>query len=199
VAPEPALFGLVLAGGRSTRMGRDKGQIAYHGVPQREWLQVLLGAVCAHAFISINADQRAGLPAHLPVVIDDPRYETSPLGALLSAVAAHPGAAWLLVSCDLAYFDANCLNILLRAREHTAAGTAFRIAELGQPEPLATLYEASFVATLPAAYAAGERSLRRALHRAGALLIAAEGRCCASVDTPEAADDALSYWANGSL
>lgn len=31
----PPLCGLVLSGGKSLRMGQDKGQIAYHGKPQR--------------------------------------------------------------------------------------------------------------------------------------------------------------------
>ncbi|MFT5737968.1 MAG: molybdopterin-guanine dinucleotide biosynthesis protein A, partial [Maribacter sp.] len=32
------IYGLVLAGGKSTRMGVDKGLITYHGLPQRDYL-----------------------------------------------------------------------------------------------------------------------------------------------------------------
>ncbi len=189
----PHLYGLVLAGGRSSRMGRDKGQIAYHAeVPHRRWLQILLETACQRAFLSLNAAQSG---SDADGIVDDPAYETSPMGALLTAHAQHPQASWIVVSCDLAYFDTGCLRQLLDARDAGQAGTAFRIAELNQPEPLATIYEAAFVATLPAAYAAGERSLRRALHRAGAVLIdATETRCVESVDTPEAAAQALAYF-----
>jgi molybdopterin-guanine dinucleotide biosynthesis protein A len=183
----PPLHGLVLAGGRSTRMGQEKGLIDYRGKAHRDWLADLLQGACARVFLALNAAQAAGQTLQHDVIVDDPRYETSPMGALLSAHAAHASASWVLLSCDLAYFDAVCLNRLLAARDVTCAGTAFCIPELDQPEPLATIYEAAFVKTLPDVYAAGERSLRRALARAGAVLLAPEGRCAESVDTPEAA------------
>jgi molybdopterin-guanine dinucleotide biosynthesis protein A len=195
----PPVLGLVLAGGRSSRMGVDKGLLDYHGRPQRVWLRDLLATRCDAAFLSLSARQAAGID-DAGVIVDDPRYETSPMGALLTASDAHPGAAWFVLSCDLAYFDAGCLNNLFDARDSARAGTAFVIPELGQPEPLATLYEAAFVATLPEQYAAGERSLRRALHRAGVKLIDAGATHCAqSVDTPEAADRARAYWRGEAL
>ena len=178
------LYGLVLAGGRSSRMGRDKGLLDYRGKPQREYLCDVLAAHCARVFISIGADQRA--TAGYDFIGDDPAYETSPMGALLSAHDRHPDAGWFVVSCDLPFFDDACAHVLITARDAAAAGTAFRIAELNQPEPLLTIYENTFVKVLPAAYRAGERSLRRALHRAGArMLDQAAGRCAESVDTLE--------------
>jgi molybdopterin-guanine dinucleotide biosynthesis protein A len=180
-------------------MGVDKGLIAYHGRPQRDWLRDLLTTRCDAAFLSLSAGQASGID-DAGVIVDDLRFETSPMGALLTASDAHPGVGWLVLSCDLAYFDAGCLDALLNARDQTRAGTAFVIRGLDQPEPLATLYEAGFVATLPEQYAAGERSLRRALHRAGAKLIDAGATHCAqSVDTPEAADRARAYWRGEAL
>jgi molybdopterin-guanine dinucleotide biosynthesis protein A len=186
-----ALFGLVVAGGKSARMGRDKGLIVYYDRPHREWLADLLAPVCDAVYISVNADQaRAGGAVagvrRYPFVVDDGRFDPSPLGALLSADARHPGAGWVLLSCDLAYFDAHCLDGLLAARNESAAGVAYRIVGLDQPHPLAALYEAGFVARLPEIYAAGERSLRRAFALAGALMIDAKGTdCTRGVDTPE--------------
>ena len=34
----PTIKGLVLTGGKSTRMGTDKSELNYHGKPQKEWL-----------------------------------------------------------------------------------------------------------------------------------------------------------------
>lgn len=193
MTPVAPLYGLVLAGGRSTRMGQDKGLIQYRGQPHREYLREVLRAHCARAFVSLNSDQAALAVPGLPLIIDDPRYETSPMGALLSAHAGHPGVGWWVLSCDLAYFDPGCALALANARDPARAGTAYAIHELGQPEPLATIYEQAFVATLPALYAAGERSLRRALHKspAGCLLLESfDPRCVESVDTPEARAEA---------
>lgn len=180
-----ALYGLVLAGGRSSRMGRDKGLLDYRGMPHRDWLRMVLAQHCDQVFVSLNAAQAAAA-AGLPSIVDDPRYDATPVGALLTAHAAYPGNSWFVVSCDLPYFDDDCAQRVIEARDPTRAGTAFLIPELNQPEPLVTIYEAAFVAALPAVYAAGERSLRRALHRAGAAIIAGDASdCVQSVDTWE--------------
>ncbi len=186
-----ALYGLVLAGGKSSRMGLDKGLIAYRGRPHREWLADLLSPVCEAVCISVNVDQARviGADARIgrhAIVVDDVRYDPSPMGALLSAHAQHPGASWLVLSCDLAYFDAHCRDALLAARDERGPGVAYRIAELNQPHPLAAIYEAAFVARLPKIYSGGERSLRRAFAGAGARMIDADdGDCLRGVDTPE--------------
>ena len=179
------VFGLILAGGRSSRMGVDKGLLDYRGKPHREVLHDVLAPHCARVFISVSAAQTQS-PGYA-YFVDNPAYETSPMGALLTAHEQHPDVGWFVLSCDLAFFDAECARAPIAARDVSTAGTAFRIAELNQPEPLATIYEAAFVQTLPEVYHGGERSLRRALHRAGATLLSEPaGACVESVDTREA-------------
>ena len=68
------LFGLVLAGGASTRMQQDKAALAYHGKPQLNWAYDLLADLCAATFISVRPDQR-----------DEPT-RAGTLGAMTSAV-----------------------------------------------------------------------------------------------------------------
>ena len=184
--PVNPLYGLVLAGGQSSRMGRDKGLLDYRGRPHREYLHDVLSRHCERVFLSINARQEQTHADRYAYLVDNPAYETSPMGALLNAHESFPDASWFIVSCDLAYFDAACATLLLQQRDPAMAGTAFRIHEMNQPEPLVTIYENAFVRSLPALYQAGERSLRRALHKAGAKLIADyDPHCTQSVDSLE--------------
>ena len=52
-----ALRGLVLSGGRSTRMQRDKAVLEYGGETQLDRAMRLLGEQVAEVFVSVRADQ----------------------------------------------------------------------------------------------------------------------------------------------
>ncbi|MBV8742152.1 MAG: NTP transferase domain-containing protein, partial [Sinobacteraceae bacterium] len=54
----PPLFGLVLAGGRSARMQRDKATLAYHGTSQLEWAVQRLKPCVERVFVSVRPDQQ---------------------------------------------------------------------------------------------------------------------------------------------
>ena len=43
---QPELYGLVLAGGKSTRMGHDKSIITWHGIEQHYYMADMLKNIC---------------------------------------------------------------------------------------------------------------------------------------------------------
>src|SRR5689334_343280 len=88
------LNGLVLAGGKSSRMGRDKGHLNWHGREQRYYLVDLLTPFCESVFISIREEQRAAIPDGYRIITDS-YEERGPYAALLSAFEKNPEAAWL--------------------------------------------------------------------------------------------------------
>ena len=47
--------GLVIAGGKSTRMQQDKAMIQYHGMPQYQYVYNILQPFCSETFISLHA------------------------------------------------------------------------------------------------------------------------------------------------
>ncbi|MGI9258582.1 MAG: NTP transferase domain-containing protein, partial [Gammaproteobacteria bacterium] len=91
------LFGLVLAGGSSRRMGTDKGRLDYHGESQAVWAERLLSAVCESTFVSVNDEQSQKTPYRdLPTIVDTESVG-GPARGLLSARARYPLAAWLVI------------------------------------------------------------------------------------------------------
>ncbi len=56
-ASQAPLYGLVLAGGFSRRMRRDKARLRIHERPQVEHALKLLSAFCAEVFVSIRPEQ----------------------------------------------------------------------------------------------------------------------------------------------
>ncbi|MEM1257158.1 MAG: NTP transferase domain-containing protein, partial [Bacteroidota bacterium] len=69
------LYGLILSGGRSIRMGHDKGLIAYHGSPQREYLYNLATQFCEAVHYSARKDQLDSFPDKSKVIVDKNDYQ----------------------------------------------------------------------------------------------------------------------------
>lgn len=140
LSSQPPLYGLVLAGGKSQRMGEDKGLINYHGQPQREYLYQLLKPHCEQTFLSCRPDQRTEMPAGYDL-LPDSFLGLGPYGAILSAFRQAPEAAWLVVACDLPLVDLPALKELIGQRNPSRLATAFHNPETNFPEPLITLWE----------------------------------------------------------
>jgi molybdopterin-guanine dinucleotide biosynthesis protein A len=150
--------GLLLAGGMSTRMGRDKASLVYGGVstlPIAVWLHGLLGKVCGQAYLSLRAGQRgfAGLDR-----IDDAGQ--GPAGALLAAYLHDPTATWLVLACDFPFVKEEALRFL------ASRGGAFKSND-GAVDPLFAVWEPRALAALEEDVARGQTSPRRILIRLG--------------------------------
>jgi molybdopterin-guanine dinucleotide biosynthesis protein A len=136
----PKLNGLVLAGGQSTRMGLDKGSLAYHGMTQRNWLSQMLAPFCESVYWSVNAEQAKNL-SNQPFIQDD-FLNMGPLGGILSAFRQNPNTAWLVLACDLPFLNKQVLELLVSGRNPSKIATAF-VGEGDFPEPLMAIYEPS--------------------------------------------------------
>lgn len=136
----PPLFGLVLAGGKSQRMGQDKGAINYHGKPQREYAFEMLDNLCEKTFLSGRKSQTESWQENFPI-ISDTFTGLGPFGAILSAFRENPNAAWLCIACDLPLLTDTTLQQLIKQRDPSKIATAFHNSETGFPEPLITIWE----------------------------------------------------------
>lgn len=168
----PALFGLVLAGGRSTRMQRDKAALEYRpGESQIDAAMKLLDGRVARAFLSVRGDQRADpVRARHALIVDRDGLE-GPIAGIRAAFEEFTDAAWLVVACDLPYLDARTLDLLISSRAVDADATAFRSSHDGLPEPLCAIYEPRARAGLDAHIAAGRNCPRKYLINANTRLL----------------------------
>jgi molybdopterin-guanine dinucleotide biosynthesis protein A len=180
------LYGLVLAGGRSRRMQRDKATLEYQGRTQLERTMALLAGRTARAFVSVRAEQCDDALRARHALIVDAVEGLGPTGGILAAQDCHPHAAWLVVACDLPFLDGRTLDHLIAERAPERMATAYRSAHDGLPEPLCAIYEPSSHTALASAVQAGERCPRKFLRAVNARLITLpDARALDNVNTPE--------------
>jgi molybdenum cofactor guanylyltransferase len=144
----PPLYGLLLTGGRSTRMKRDKARLEYAGKPQLDRAMELIAPLVSRAFVSVRAEQRDDPQRTAYDTIADLRNDLGPLGGIQAAFHAHPSNAWLVLACDLPFLDAATVRHLIERRATSRLATAYRSAGNGLPEPLCAIYEPASRASL---------------------------------------------------
>ncbi len=162
----PPLWGLVLAGGGSRRMGEDKGRLEFHGLPHAVWTERLISEFCERTFVSVSAAQHDAEPYAGLATITDQDPNGGPAVGLLSAWRRFPDVAWLAVAVDMPFLDPATLRTLLDGRQAEVLATAFEHAD-GTLEPLCTVWEPAAYPVLTERVAGGDGSLRRLLEAAG--------------------------------
>jgi len=165
---ERKLRGLILAGGRSTRMGRDKASLVHADgrALARRAADLLLEVGCESVALSLRADQSlpAGFEEGAITLVRDPAGESEgPMAGILAGMQSDPDADWLVVACDLPRLDHATLRALAAGKRDGEYFLSYRSEEDGLPEPLCTLYACEALPVLLAAQAAGIRRPRKIL------------------------------------
>jgi molybdopterin-guanine dinucleotide biosynthesis protein A len=179
------LAGLVLAGGRSTRMQRDKAALDFHGESQLSRAVRIVREQARDTFVSVRADQRDEAErARWPQIVDR-LADVGPAAGILAALESRPDHAWLVVAVDLPLLDSATLGRLVRMRDPSALATAYRSPENGLPEPLCAIWEPASGAALAAFVAGGRDCPRKFLLAHGARLLDLDAAdALANVNTP---------------
>jgi len=133
----PPVYGLLLNGGKSSRMGVSKAALQVGNETMFQRSHRLLNAICEKTFCSIRVDQIVG---KIPV-IHDRFIDFGPYGGILSAFMKYPDVAWLVMAVDMPRVSQENLQLLLTRRNSSKLATAFHNEKTGFPDPLLTIWE----------------------------------------------------------
>jgi len=164
------LYGLVLAGGRGTRLGQDKGELDYHGLPQAAWGLRLLEAFCGRQFLSVRPEQMVAAAYRGASAIVDRGISAGPASGVAAALQQVPDVAWLVIAADMPLLTDAVLATLVAHRDPSVIATAYR-PRGAMPEPLCAIWEPAAAARLGSRDAVQGISLRRLLEEGPARLL----------------------------
>ena len=136
----PQLKALLLTGGKSSRMGKDKAYLEYVGKPQLNRAYDLLKKKVSD--VRVSCKSKEDYPGFDENVYLEDRFDGfGPLGGILTAISEDAQSAWLVMAVDLPFVDDSVLDHLLENRNPFKTATAFKSNFKEFPEPLFTIYE----------------------------------------------------------
>ena len=183
VAP---LKALVLLGGKSSRMGEDKGLIQYHKRTQAEHLVVLLEELGMEVFLSVREEQKENYLFLDRPFVTDQIQGAGPLGGIASAMRSFPQTAFLVVACDLPNLQKEQLEFLLKNRNAKVFATCYESPLDGGPEPLCSIYEPKSFSALMRVWVSGKSCPRKMLfNRTVEILPVTDSKFLVNANTPE--------------
>ncbi len=175
--------GYVLAGGHSSRMGRDKALLLWHGVPLAKWVAETVTRAMGSATLVGSPERYSGLGFR---VISDLFPGEGPLGGIVTALR-DSSAEWnLIVACDLPGIDAALLRQLLDAAREGNIDAVIPVTGEHASHPLCAVYRQSCRAPFEAAFSNGIRKVKAAAATVRALYLPVEeGSQLQNINTPE--------------
>ncbi len=184
---------IVLAGGLSQRMGRDKALLEMDGVPLLTRICTLGLGVGSRVYVVAGRDYGEVLPEGCDRI--DDRILEGPLYAFFEALnhldqtVDSIATDWiLLLSCDLPYLDQNTVMQWVKQLDHVPQDSIAYLAKnpQGFSEVLCGFYRGRCRESLGFAINAGERSFQRWLRQQRVTeLVWADRRVFLNCNTPE--------------
>lgn len=180
------VWGLVLAGGKSRRMGSDKALLVRDGETQLARAVALLQRHVERVFVSTRPDQVDDDERGKFEQIVDRYSDMGPVAGILSAMDENADVAWLVVACDLPNIDDDTISGLLDRHAETHPFTAYSSSYDDLPEPLCAIYGIGSRSIVDAFVADGIHCPRKILIRSDTqLLVQPRADALDNINTPE--------------
>jgi molybdopterin-guanine dinucleotide biosynthesis protein A len=199
--------GCVLAGGGSTRFGRDKALVPFGDVPLLLRIVDLARARTTNVAVVSNAHKYRDLDAGLEI-LEDRWPGQGPLGGIITAVqntaAALPACEWnLILSCDMPFLTGDWLEYLVDHACDSSTDVQVILPQSAHgPEPLCACYRTNAADALMKAFDAGVRKVTQALKQVRTELLDesvwkrfdSAGRLFWNMNTPADFQEAQRLW-----
>jgi len=152
------VWGCVLIGGKSSRMGRPKHLICRE---DHTWIErtVALLRLCVHQVVIAGAGVLPPSLAGVPRV-DDVFGLEGPLTGILAAFRHYPDVSWLMAACDMPDLEEGALQWLLASRAPGVMAVLPDLAGDGRVEPLLAYYDRQCRPLLETMAASGQRRMQ---------------------------------------
>ncbi|MDP4245387.1 MAG: molybdenum cofactor guanylyltransferase [Bacteroidota bacterium] len=144
------LIGVVLCGGESSRMGRDKGSLLRNGTPWALVMAGLLDSLHIPVLFSINPAQAEQYASFIPIdrLVPDTSALAGPLKGLLSVHERFPSKDILLLACDMLDLDEATIVKVLDARRADDRHDFYVYADNRFAQPFCGIYTARGLAPI---------------------------------------------------
>lgn len=176
--------GLVLVGGKSTRMGTDKSELDYFGKPQKEVAKEILENNNLETYYSVQN------PSVHENEIHDKFLNLGPFGGICSAFQKDPNSAWFVLATDVPFVNDEIIKLVLKHRNPSKVATAIKGKDKDFPEPLITIYEPKAYPILLQYLAQGYSCPRKMLINSDVEIIEIDDSFIRNINTPEEFDAA---------
>ncbi len=153
------VWGCILIGGRSSRMGTPKHLILQNGSTWVERTVALLQQMLGQVIIAGAGELPPSLQA-IPRVTDVPNLG-GPLAGILATLRAYPLVSWLVVACDQPDICPEAFQWLLDCRQPGVLAILPDIAGTGRVEPLLAYYDRGILPVLEEMAAEGHWRMNR--------------------------------------
>ena len=127
--------GFVLAGGNSTRMGQDKAELSFRGMPLGLWVARQVEQAAGNVTLVGGGHRDWGIP-----MLCDPEPGLGPLAGVVAALRASQADWNLIAACDLPGVTAGLLAKLVACAEERGKMALVPIHRNGNREPLCAAY-----------------------------------------------------------
>ncbi len=139
------LYGLILSGGESRRMGQDKALLNHNGKTQLSYIADLVSESVEKTFVSIRANQSQDSERSLFNKVIDNYENIGPIAGILTALEMHPKMNWLVVACDLPNITRKTIKHLIDNQGNNQSFTSYMSSYENLPEPLCAIYHSGSV------------------------------------------------------